>query len=154
LFAANSGLPWPVEAHLAVWHGATLLREHRGDGHVAALTAAGLDGCEALVTHAAAGGAPVASLQPNRGWTDAEWAAARDRLSARGWLDGDGLTCEGAARRAAVETATDAAAESAFAPLSADERVELESLLVPLAGTVVDSGVIPYPNPMGVPRPA
>ena len=86
LFAANAALPWPEPPHLAVWHGCTLLREHRGDGHVAALTAAGLDACEALVSHVAAGGPPVDALQPNRGWTDDEWSAAAGRLtSADGW---------------------------------------------------------------------
>src|SRR3954447_17016266 len=102
LFAANAGLPWPDEPRLAVWHAATLLREHRGDAHVAALTAAGLDGCEALVTHVAAAGPSRAALQGNRGWTDEEWAAATSRLVARGWLEDGRLTGEGRAGRAAV----------------------------------------------------
>jgi hypothetical protein len=153
LFAANAALPWPEQPHLAVWHGCTVLREHRGDGHVAALTAARLDGCEALVSHAAAGGAPVGALQPNRGWTDEEWSAAARRLTERGWLAGNELTAVGAAGRQAIEEATDRGAERGFATLSADERRELDALLERLAGPVVDSGVIPYPNPMGVPRP-
>ena len=154
LYAANTGLPWPSSPWLAVWHAATLLREHRGDAHVAALVAAGLDPLEALATHAAAGGAPRSALQPNRGWTEDEWSAAVSRLADRGWLDGAGaLTPAGAAGRAAVEEATDRGAAAAFAPLSPDELAELTGLLRPLAAAVVASGIVPYPNAMGVPRP-
>jgi hypothetical protein len=153
LFAANAALPWPEQPHLAVWHGSTVLREHRGDGHVAALTATGLDGCEALVSHAAAGGPPVAALQPNRGWTDDEWSAAADRLTRRGWLAGNQLTEAGAAGRRAIEDATDRAAERGFGALSAADRGELDELLARFAAPVIASGLIPYPNPMGVPRP-
>ena len=86
IFAANTGLPWPAEPHLALWQAATLLREHRGDGHVAALTAAGLDGCESHVSLVAAGALSRDVLQPNRGWTDEDWDAAIARLRLRGWL--------------------------------------------------------------------
>ncbi|HTY27800.1 MAG TPA: hypothetical protein VMD51_06595, partial [Mycobacterium sp.] len=49
LFAANLALPWPATALAALWHATTLLREHRGDGHVAALVAEGIGGREANV---------------------------------------------------------------------------------------------------------
>ena len=58
LAAANADLPWPQEPHLVLWHAVNILREHRGDGHIAALLAAGLDPCEALVSFAAIGAAP------------------------------------------------------------------------------------------------
>jgi hypothetical protein len=155
LYAGNAGMPWPDPPHLAVWHAATLLREHRGDGHVAALVAAGFDPVEALVAHVAAGGPQRAALQANRGWSDTEWSAAEGRLAERGWLTpGGDLTAEGAAARAGVEAATDAAAAVAFAGLSAAELDELAALLAPPAAAVVGSGAVPYPNPMGVPRPA
>src|SRR6266568_1974012 len=72
-----------------LWHAATLLREHRGDGHFAALVAADIDGCEALVLRT---GADLAreQLQPVRGWTDEEWEQAAARLIGRGWLAEDG----------------------------------------------------------------
>jgi hypothetical protein len=154
LFAANAALPWPDEAHLVVWHACTLLREHRGDGHVAALTAAGLDGCEALVTHAAAGGAPLAALRDNRGWTDEEWDAARARLTARGWLADGRLTQAGVTARADIEDATDLGAERAFAALDDRAGERLVADLSELAARVVATGIVPYPNPIGVPRPA
>lgn len=70
LYAANAGLPVPEEPHLALWHAATLLREHRGDGHLAALAVAGLSGIEALVLHNATGTAPTSALfMRTRGWS-------------------------------------------------------------------------------------
>lgn len=56
---ANSGLPWPDAPHLVLWQAATVLREHRGDGHIAALAGAGLDPVESLVSFAAVGAAPA-----------------------------------------------------------------------------------------------
>ena len=58
LAAANADLPWPDEPHLVLWHAINVLREHRGDGHISALLAAGLDPCQALVSFAAVGAAP------------------------------------------------------------------------------------------------
>ncbi|MCP9951535.1 hypothetical protein LUX33_25955 [Actinomadura madurae] len=84
--AANAGLPWPDEPHLVLWHAIGILREQRGDGHVAALLAHGLDPAEALVSFAAIGAAPEETFA-SRGWTDAEWSAARDRLASRGLVD-------------------------------------------------------------------
>src|SRR5919112_2519957 len=55
LYAGHADLPWPEEPLLELWHAASLLREHRGDGHIAALLRAGLTGLEALVTHTATG---------------------------------------------------------------------------------------------------
>lgn len=69
LFAAYYDLPWPIEPHLVLWHAATLLREFRGDGHVVALLAEGLDGCEAHVTQVGTGNVPREVLQPNRSWS-------------------------------------------------------------------------------------
>ena len=63
LFAANQSLPWPKEPVARLWHAATLLREHRGDGHVAVLTAHGVSGRECNVLHAAAGKVPT-TLDP------------------------------------------------------------------------------------------
>lgn len=107
LFAAHLSLPWPTEPHLALWHAATLLREFRGDGHVAALLAEGLDGCEAHLTLAGTGSASRETIQPARGWSDEEWEAAQTRLVSRGWLDDAGrLTERGWAGRSAIEERT------------------------------------------------
>jgi hypothetical protein len=141
LYAGHAALAWPDEAHLALWHAVTLLREFRGDGHVACLVDAGLDGCEALVLHAATGEVPRAVLQTSRGWSDDEWAAAVDRLAGRGLVTDDGaFTDAGRAHRAAVEARTD---ELALAPWRAvgDEAVEeLRGLVRPMSKAIVDGG--------------
>jgi hypothetical protein len=154
LFGALRSLPWPDEPHLALWHACTLLREHRGDGHVAALTAAGLDGCEAHVTLTATGTVPRATLQSNRKWSDEDWAAAEDRLRSRGWLDADGaLTDAGRAGRAEVEARTDELAEEPWRVLGAPRTERLLALLGPMARAINDAGGVPVPNPVGVPAP-
>lgn len=154
LYAAHAALPWPDAPHLALWHGATLLREHRGDGHVAALVAAGLDGCEAHVSAAAAGSHTREVVLPYRGWTDDEWDAAADRLCARGWLDADGaLTETGRTARADIERRTDESAVGPWRAVGEDACARLGAVLQPTVTTLVDSGAIPFPNPMGLPRP-
>jgi hypothetical protein len=154
LFAANAALDVPDPAHLKLWHAATMLREHRGDGHVAALVAAGLDGCEAHLTLVGAGTVPASELQPNRGWTDDEWAAARDRLVARGLLDESGrLTPAGTELRAWVEERTDALALAPWRSLGEADAERLLELLDQPVRDVVDGGGVPFPNPMGLPSP-
>ncbi|MFF5336306.1 hypothetical protein [Streptomyces sp. NPDC013181] len=109
LYAAHAGLPVPDEPHLVYWHAAGLLREHRGDAHLAALLAAGLDPVEALVSHTATGkGMAVGWLLSTRGWRRDDWEAAAGRLRERGLLTAEGaLTEEGAALREELERDTD-----------------------------------------------
>lgn len=118
LYAAHAELAWPGEPLLDLWHAVTLLREHRGDGHVAALLGAGLSGLEALVTHTATGrGFTVEFARTSRGWTGGQWSAAEDGLRERGLLDADGgLTDAGREQRAGVEALT---GRSALAPWDA-----------------------------------
>ncbi|MFI2369233.1 hypothetical protein [Streptomyces sp. NPDC018833] len=109
LYAAHADLPVPTEPHLAYWHAATLLREHRGDAHLAALLLAGLDPLEALVSHTATGkGMAPRWILATRGWRRADWDAAQHRLRERGLLDAEGaLTDTGTALRGEVEDNTD-----------------------------------------------
>jgi hypothetical protein len=108
LYAGHADLPWPDEPLLQVWHGATLLREHRGDGHIAALLHADLNGLEALITHTATGrGFTLPAAKATRGWSEEEWAAESAALVERGLLDDTGLTPEGKDLRARIEAETD-----------------------------------------------
>ena len=152
LFAANASLPWPDAPHLALWQGLTCLREHRGDGHNAALTAVGIDGCQAHVLASAAGGSPRDVIQPTRGWTDDEWEQAIAALSSRGVLDGDGaVTPAGRELHAAVEARTDELAEVPWRALDTERTEAVEAALRPWAQAIQDIGVIRQPNPMGLP---
>jgi hypothetical protein len=154
LAAANAARPAPAEPAARLWHAANLLREHRGDAHFAALLAADIDGCEALVLRSGSGEGPTREqLQPVRGWTDEDWEDAAARLTGRGWLDPDGtLTPQGAAARQAVEDATDRAAARPWARLGAAATEELADLLGPIARAC--AAELPFPNPFGVPAPA
>ena len=108
LFAGWASLDWPDEPHLALWHGCTLLREHRSGCHLIALAAAGLDGCESVVSQVAVDEAPREWIQEEAGWSEAEAAAAYERLRSCGWVDADGqATDAGLAGRAEVEAVTD-----------------------------------------------
>ncbi|MEU4727330.1 MULTISPECIES: SCO6745 family protein [unclassified Streptomyces] len=109
LYAAHADLPVPEEPHLRLWHATTLLREHRGDGHLAALLLADLDPLEALVSHTATGkGMTPKWLKAIRGWEQSDLDAAAERLRERGILDADGeLTEEGKAVRGRLEADTD-----------------------------------------------
>ncbi|MGH9075504.1 MAG: SCO6745 family protein [Acidimicrobiales bacterium] len=152
LAAANASLPWPADEVAVLWQAATVLREHRGDGHVAALVVEGLDGCQAHVSLAATGAVPRTVLQPNRGWTDQQWDDAERNLAQRGWLDRYGrATDEGMAGRAAVEAATDLLASDPWEQLGAADTTALAQALTPLTRAVLASGVIPEVNPMGLP---
>ncbi|MEC3914884.1 SCO6745 family protein [Nocardia sp. CDC160] len=147
LFAANRDLPTPGDAVHALWQAATALREHRGDGHVACLLSEGIDGCEAHVLFSASTGAPEQLWRDNRGWSETDWQAARERLRGRGLLDADGLTDAGRALRQHIEARTDALAMTAYRDVPG--MVETLSILTPAARAVVRSGEVPYPNPMG-----
>jgi hypothetical protein len=108
LYAGHADLPWPEEPLLELWHAATLLREYRGDGHIAALLHADLSGLEALITHTATGrGFTEEAARATRGWKDDEWSAACAALTDRGFLDDGGLTAHGAELRARIEAETD-----------------------------------------------
>jgi len=143
LFAGHARLEWPEEPHLVLWHAQTLLREYRGDGHIAALTVAGLSGIEALVVHAATGEVAARVLQATRAWSDEQWAGAVEAVRARGWLtDGDELALSeaGTAHRQEVEDSTDRLAVDAYAALGEDGCAELRALARPLSKAVVASG--------------
>src|SRR5690349_190520 len=75
MYAAQAALDYPKEPHVVLWHAATLLREFRGDGHVALLVSRSIDPMTALITHTATGSGffePAAKLL--RGWSDEQWA--------------------------------------------------------------------------------
>jgi hypothetical protein len=154
LFAAHATLAWPEAPHLALWHGATLYREFRGDGHVACLLADAVDGCEANVVAAGTGQLPGTFLRQYRGWTDDDWAAAGARLRARGWLDDDGsLTAAGRAARDAREQRTDDLSMAPWHHLGPAASTRLLALLEEPVRLVVDAGGVPFPNPVGLPAP-
>ncbi|WP_127783543.1 hypothetical protein [Rhodococcus sp. X156] len=136
LAAAHAALPRPDDPLAALWHDCTVLREHRGDGHVAAVTAAGL---RWPVPHLMAADRVPDRQQEFRGWSDAQWQAAEEEAA-----DVD------PAAAAVLEEHTDVLAARAYETI---DTVALRRLLEPLAQLVVDGDGVPFPNAMGLRRP-
>ena len=145
LCAGHADLPWPDAPHLVLFHALTLLREHRGDGHVAALLGEGLSGLEALVTHTATGrGFTVAAAQSTRGWSEEEWGATVTHLAERGVLTPDGeLTEAGHALRRRIEETTDRMAGQPWQALGQEGATRLAELGRPWVRQAVTNGAFP-----------
>jgi hypothetical protein len=157
LAAATADLPWPGQPHMVLWQAISLLREHRGDGHIAALMTAGLDPCEALVSFASIGAAAEETFA-SRGWSARDWAAARDRLAARGWIDAAGTATErGHQGRDEIEWRTDRLADAPWRALGPARAQRLAELTGPILGAAFESGLLPSQSTLGiltVPAPA
>ena len=143
VFGAYTGVAWPEEPHLALWHACTLFRELRGDSHHIALAAAGIDGVECHVLMAANGHGNRDTILGIRGWNEAEWASASHRLTTRGWLTAGGqLTEHGREQRVGVERHTDELSNEPCDRLGAEGVDRFESLMAPLVDHLVSTGEI------------
>jgi len=153
LFAANVALDWPDEPVAKLWHAVTLLREQRGDGHVAVLSSLGISGRESNVLHAAAGKVPKEFIMRSRDYDDGQWDFYRDRLVRRGLLaEDDELTSAGHDLKQRIEDTTDALALGALDTLDDGEVETLFRTLTPITRKVVSAGDVPAATPMGLSR--
>ena len=145
LYAGHADVKWPEAPHLVMWHATSLLREHRGDGHIAALACAGLSGIEALVTHCATGTGFTPELaRATRGWSQAEWDSAVGGLAARGLLDEQGeLTPVGRELRAQIEDQTDRLAAAPWQHLGEQRTGEVVRIGKAMTRVVLKAGVFP-----------
>jgi hypothetical protein len=151
LFAANRALPWPDDPLAALWHATTLLREQRGDTHVAVLAAAGVSGRECNVLHSAAARIPRDYMAVARDYDDAAWRRHEEQLAKRGLVNDDGsITADGQELNDTIESSTDALSLSALDALSDDEVETLFQALTPIARTVVAAGDLPSMTPVGL----
>jgi hypothetical protein len=146
LFAAYASLPWPGEPHLDLWHAHYLLREFRGDGHIAALTAEGITGIEALALHIAMLPAMGPRFRNSRGWTDDEWDDCVDGLRSEGWIDRaeDGtitLTEDGARRREDIEKRTDELDLPGWSAIGGDGCARVVELAAPVTEAMAAAGL-------------
>jgi hypothetical protein len=141
LYAGHADLPWPDDDLGALWHAATLLREWRGDGHIACLVRSGLTGLEALLTHTLTGrGFTVEAAKVGRGYSDEEWTAASEELAGRGLIDASGLTAEGHALRRRLEEKTDVLSAAPWQHLGAEATDRVVELGKALSRRLVEAG--------------
>lgn len=130
LFTGWNSLPWPDEPHLALWHGCTLLREHRSGCHLMALALVGLDGPQSVITQVAVDEAPAEWIQHEAGWSDDDVAAAKEKLRQKGWLnEQDQATDTCYQGRRQIEDLTDQLNEQHWIRLGAESCDELSSTL-------------------------
>jgi hypothetical protein len=153
LFAANRALPWPDDPLDALWHAVTLLREQRGDTHIAVLAAAGISGRECNVLQVALGKIARDYMARARDYDDAAWRHHEEQLAERGLLNNDGsITAAGKELMHHIESTTDALSVSALDALSDDEVETLFQALTPITRTVVAGGDLPATTPMNLRR--
>ena len=145
LHAGLTALPWPDDPWGQLWHACTILREHRGDTHLAACVTEGLSGLDAnLVTELRVGWEPLA-YTASRGWSEDAMTAATARLTTRGIVADGGLTAEGRGLRDRVETTTDRLMGPVLTAIG-DGLSDLVARLDEWSGRVVDRGWFP-PDP-------
>ena len=141
LVAGNRATPEPDEPWWRLWQRITILREWRGDAHVAALVAAPADPIEALILHAATGIVPKVALTATRQWSDEQWDAGVARLVTRGLVQEDeSFTEMGEAFRADIERRTNGAALPLVEAVGPDRTARLIDLLKPVRRALLDGG--------------
>ena len=150
LAAGHLDVGYPDAPHLVLWHALSILREHRGDGHVALLVQAGLSGLDALLTATATGTGFVPGFaRASRGWSREQWAAGVADLRGRGLLaDGPGvdeltLTAAGQEQRAAIEQDTHRLGAAPWDALGAEGTARLGELGGALVRTALAAGAFP-----------
>ena len=138
MYAALRAIPLPDDVVVRLFHGASLLREHRGDGHVAALMSEGVGGIEAHVLLALDMNMPAEKFGRIHHLPASQLAAVIDGLRERGLIGDDGWLSErGRAVKQRVEAITDDLAAKPYQSLEPDELDELMSALEPLATVLV-----------------
>lgn len=141
LAAANAAVALPADPLTALWQQITVLREWRGDAHIAVLVANRLGPCDCNVMQTATGRFPVALARATRMWDDGEWAVSTAGLAARGWLTADGtVTGAGTAAREQIEVETDELCAPLWEPIGADGARRLAALLAPINDAFTAAG--------------
>src|SRR3954468_22582174 len=134
MYAALRAIPVPDDVVARLFHAASLLREHRGDGHIAALMSEGVGGIEAHVLLALGMDMPAEKFGRIHHLPAAQLAAVIDGMRDRGLIGDDGCLSEhGRAVKQRVEALTDDLAAKPYESLEPGEIEELMATLEPLA---------------------
>jgi hypothetical protein len=139
LAAANAAIALPQDPLVALWQQLTVVREWRGDVHIALLVTNELGPCECLVLQVGTGRFPLRIAQVTRRWNETEWEAAVENLRGRGWMTADGtMTNEGIDARNAIEADTDRLCTSIWQPIGDSGAARLNELMMPIH-TAIDA---------------
>src|SRR5262245_2606206 len=162
LTAGLASLPWPDEPHMVIWHAFTILRELRGDSHIAVLVAHGFDGCDChpMMLAASAGGCechqafgryaardlvnmpPDPSQGADREWPIVDKQRAVERLRDRGLLNDDfSISPAGMELHLEMERETDLASARACARQLDDAEVERVAELLEQPAQLIRPGL-------------
>lgn len=141
LAAANRAVAEPDDPATRLWQRVSVIREWRGDAHIAALVAGEIGAVEALILHAATGEVPVAALRSTRGWSDAEWDRGIERLVERGLVDAGGsFTDDGRRFRETLEETTNRLCIPLATAAGDGSAERLVELLRPWRRALIDGG--------------
>ena len=141
LAAANAAVALPDDPLVALWQQLTVVREWRGDVHVALLVTNELAPCECLVLQVATGRFPMRLAQATRRWSDTEWAEAVESLRERGWMNADAtMTAEGIEARNRVEADTDRLCAPIWRPIGDSGAARFSDLIMPIHNAVDAAG--------------
>jgi len=141
LAAGNAAVALPDDPMLALFQQITVLREWRGDAHIAVLVGNQVAPCDCLVWSVSTGRFPLRIAQLTRRWTEQEWADAQERLRSHGWLDAEGtVTPAGVAERDRLEAETDRLCEALWEPIGDDGSARLVELITPIHDAMQAAG--------------
>ncbi len=141
LAAANAAVALPDDPLVALWQQLTVVREWRGDVHIALLVTNEIGPCECLVVQVSTGRFPMRIAQATRRWNEDEWNAAVENLRERGWMTADAtMTSEGIAARDAIEKATDRLCAPIWTPIGDSGAARFGQLIMPIHNAVDAAG--------------
>jgi hypothetical protein len=146
LFAGQAALPLPPTTLGQVWRRGDMLREFRGDSHIAAWIGAGLDATEIGLLTELYWGLKLRTYSRTRAWTDEQFDAATERLESRGLLADGAFTADGRALREDIEVETDRQMAPALRALG-DDAEELFAILAPWGAAIRDAKGYPASGP-------
>ena len=131
----------PTIRCVALWQQLTVVREWRGDVHIALLVTNELAPCECLALQVGTGRFPLRLAQATRRWNETEWDAAVESLRQRGWMTADGtMTPEGIAARDGIEADTDRLCAPIWSPIGEDGAARFGELIMPIHNAVEAAG--------------
>ena len=141
LAASNAALALPGDSLMALWQQVTVLREWRGDVHIALLVTNEVGPCDCLVLQVGTGRFPFKIAKATRQWDDDAWAESIARLAARGWVDGEGaMTSAGTAERERIEADTNRLCAPIWQPIGDVGAARLGELIAPIHSAMDAAG--------------